>query len=146
MQTVYPYARGRLADWGDGKDMRLTEQHHIYATKDASLQVYAEWRQFWNVSKPVLVEKSPRHMLMTRLLLHWFTPERTSFLVILRHPLATMHYKWEAENQRFAVDCCEKEIRHWLKCHKALFEDVPPLRNVTVVQFEWLAAEKSQGF
>ena len=50
--------------------------------------MYAEWRRYWDVSKPILVEKSPRHIIMTRLLQHWFGADQTFFIVIMRHPLA----------------------------------------------------------
>ena len=69
--------------------MHLTE-HSTFAIERARDILYAEWRQYWHVERGILVEKSPRHALMTRLLQHWFTPERTSFVVLLRHPLATV--------------------------------------------------------
>ena len=64
----------------------------VLATEANRIKLYAEWRRYWQPSKPVLVEKSPRHMLMTRLLQWYFTPERTRFVVVLRHPIATV---WE---------------------------------------------------
>ena len=37
----------------------------------------------------MLVDKSPRNMLMMRLLQHWFGPDHTFFIVVLRHPLGS---------------------------------------------------------
>ena len=52
--------------------------------------LYAEWRRYWNVSKPILQEKSPIHALKMRFLQAMFTTERSSFIIVLRHPHATM--------------------------------------------------------
>jgi hypothetical protein len=38
----------------------------------------------------VLMEKSPRHAMMTTYLQEIFGPDRTFFIVLLRHPLATI--------------------------------------------------------
>ena len=68
----------------DAHDIIASDQQ---STRVTWVKVYGEWRRYWNVSRSVLVEKSPRHMLMTRLLQHWFTPLRTHFLIVLRHPV-----------------------------------------------------------
>ena len=89
--------------WGFNRDMHLDETSRFAtpAARDKAChvatahqpltrlrhQVYSEWRRYWDVSKPILIEKSPRHILMTRLLQHWFTPEQTLFVVVLRHPV-----------------------------------------------------------
>ena len=93
MQKVYPIRDERHALWGYAKDMHLNEISG-YATEANRIKLYAEWRRYWQPSKPVLVEKSPRHMLMTRLLQWYFTPERTRFVVVLRHPIATVREEY----------------------------------------------------
>ena len=42
------------------------------------------------MSRPVLMEKSPRHAMMTTYLQEIFGSDRTFFIVLLRHPLATI--------------------------------------------------------
>jgi hypothetical protein len=87
---VYPpHHDAGYFDWAYQPDMHLTEAS-AYATTDHRDRLYADWRMHWNVSKPILLEKSPRHCVMMRLLQHWFTAERSAFIVLLRHPLATM--------------------------------------------------------
>ena len=58
---------------------------------------------FWNMSKRVLVEKSPRHTIMTRFLQALATPEASRFLIIMRHPLAASHYQWSEAVQLLTV-------------------------------------------
>ena len=65
-QSVYPYQTGDN-NWAHNPNMRLDDSAPV-ATAACRDQLYAEWRPYWDVSKPVLVEKSPRHILMTRLL------------------------------------------------------------------------------
>ena len=68
-QYVYPAAKNGFS-WGLDKHMRLTDLGP-YANATCRDHVYAAWRQYWNITRPVLIEKSPRHILMTRLLEHW---------------------------------------------------------------------------
>ena len=87
-QSVYPSSSGKNPAFRTG--MRLLD-NSSYATTAARDQLYAEWRRLWQPhNHTILIEKSPRHSLMTRLLQYWFTPERTYFVVMLRHPLGTM--------------------------------------------------------
>ena len=70
-------------------DMPLNE-HSPLADDNTRDLLYAEWFRYWGHATPMLVDKSPRYSLMTRLLQHWFTPQRTYIIVLLRHPLATV--------------------------------------------------------
>ena len=65
------------------------------------------------MSKPVLLEKSPRHMMMTRLLQHWFGSERSTFVVVMKHPLSTIRDLWEFPDKYSFDDCGEEAIRNW---------------------------------
>ncbi len=87
-QSVYPSSSGKNPAFRPG--MRLLD-NSSYATTAARDQLYAEWRRLWQPhNHTILIEKSARHSLMTRLLQYWFTPERTYFVVMLRHPLGTI--------------------------------------------------------
>jgi hypothetical protein len=67
---------------------------------------------FWNISKPILAEKSPRHMMMTRLLQYWFTEQRSFFIAILRHPLAQSRANYWSRNHD--TTCGAAGVAHWL--------------------------------
>lgn len=145
-QTVYPPHVGLNHNWSYTPEMHLTELSTPYNTIESRDQLYAEWRRYWNVSKPVLIEKSPRHMLMTRLLQHWFTAERTFFVVVLRHPLATMKEMWTFRKIFNFSDCGENAIIHWLKIQRQLFEDMAQLHNVVLFHYEHFALGQSQEY
>ena len=105
-------------------------------------QLYAEWRRYWNTSKPILLEKSPRHMLMTRLLQYWFSAERSFFVVVLRHPLASIRHAWARSSQG---DCGSYALRTWFLLHEILFDDLKLIKNSVVVHYERFALGNAEG-
>ena len=121
--------------------MRLDESSTM-ATDACALQLYAEWRRFWEIDKPILVEKSPRHVVMTRLLQHWFTPERSFFIVILRHPLAVNSFlSSPAYNTVMCETCGSVFVQNWLDMYEMLFDDLNYIKNKAVLQYERLGDE-----
>ena len=136
IQSVYPPGEGSYFDWAFNKDMHLTEKSD-YATRENGVRLYSEWRNHWNLSKPVLLEKSPRHMLMTRLLQFWFG-SRAHFVAIIRHPLGMLHRRWERPEHKINRDCGEAAIQHWLHIYGALRDDLQSVSRKAVIKYEEL--------
>lgn len=149
-QSVYIPDSFGFAIWGYQKDMRLFENSSL-ATDYNCLELYKSWRPHWNNSRAVLLEKTPRHMLMTRFLQWYLTPERTIFLVILRHPLGTLRVLYEQRpggggpKSSFMEDCGARAIAHWLHIHDSLFEDLIYIRNSMLVHYERFALGDTLG-
>lgn len=59
----------------------MTESHSDISEK-ARDTLYREWSQYWDESKPLLLEKSPPHIIMARYLQAMFGPDRTYFPVM----------------------------------------------------------------
>jgi hypothetical protein len=80
-----PHTPGSL--WRDESDALAS------APKGSTL-LFAQWARYWDLSAPILVEKSPMNMLRTRFLDTLF-PEMASFAVVIRHPFGacTMQLK-----------------------------------------------------
>lgn len=123
--TAYAYAAHRTED----SDL---------CSKEGADHLYRSWSPYWNLEKNVLVEKTPNHMVMTRLLQCLFTPERTSHVILLRHPLGATYFKWKLPQQEEAMrlNCGENYIEHWLQQMDTVKEDLPHLRTARVVMFE----------
>ena len=86
------------------------------------------------------MEKSPRHTIMTRILQYWFTPGRSFFLVLLRHPLAAAKYSYfPSTHRRDARNCLGPFLEHWLHENEVLLRDLPHIRHRIVVHYETLA-------
>lgn len=97
----------------------MTETHEK-ATWQTAVMLYGVWGEYWDLSKyvscsfpqppslpphsrlslfvytgrPTLVEKSPPHLIKTRFFQKIFTPDRTRFVVVFRHPLASAHFRY----------------------------------------------------
>jgi hypothetical protein len=83
----------------------MTEAHALNSAA-SSRQLLSEWGAYWNLSKPVLLEKTPTDMLTSRLLQALLTPQGAPrgtfntrhFLFVTRHPIAVAlaHKRWQA--------------------------------------------------
>jgi hypothetical protein len=154
LQTVY---RGNGDRVVFSSFMYMTETSAL-VNEASRLRLYAEWSRYWDVSKPVLLEKSPQHvpivrferqsswsrlgqlLIMHRFLQAMFTPSRSLFLVVLRHPLAMLRKNHIRHN------CGEKRLKDWLEEKEMLFEeDIQHLHHVAVVHYEHLANNNTLG-
>jgi hypothetical protein len=136
LQTVYPPAR---AHGGPGRfalrpAAHLTEQSPLL-TPDAASRLLARWRPHWDLTRPVLIEKSPPNLLMTRFLQAAFPDAR--FLMVVRHPavVSLSTRKWARLRPLGAL------LDHWFAAHRRFEQDAPFLRRLLVVKYEHLVAD-----
>src|SRR5262245_29339768 len=68
LQSVYPKedAYGGGGRFGLHPDSHLTE--HSPRTADAGERLFAAWSPYWDLSKPILCEKTPANIVRTRFL------------------------------------------------------------------------------
>ena len=97
--------------------MHLSEHDMRFASNDQRDRLFEDWRPYFDLSKPYMLEKSPRHSIMTRLLQYYFTPPRTYFIALIKHPLATMREVWDSKPwtrvaSNFTEDCGEQALEH----------------------------------
>ena len=139
LQDVYSSDKpiGKPFAWALSPEANMDE-HHTLATAATRLRLYRCWRPYWDLTKPVLLEKSPRHTTMTRFLQSLFHETHTFFIVITRHPLGASegHYR----NR----ECGRQFLRHWVAMHNKLIVDLPFLKNAVVVQYEHLMLGDTQ--
>ena len=131
LQSVYPPA---LTYGGPGRfalDPRahLTESSRL-ATPDNAERLIASWTPFWDMSREVLLEKSPPNLVMTRFLQQMF-PE-ASFVVVARHPVAVTlaTAKWRTHTS------LRQLLEHWFVAHDLFCSDLAQLRRVHVLKYE----------
>ncbi len=136
LQDVYPAAR---AFGGPGRfalDPRahLTEDSPL-ATAENARRLAAAWSPHWDLSRPVLVEKSPPNLVMTRFLQELFPQAR--FVVIVRHPVvvALGTDKWLRGRS------LRTPVANWFAAHRTFLADLPHLRSVHVVRYESLVRD-----
>ncbi|HEV8098597.1 MAG TPA: sulfotransferase [Gaiellaceae bacterium] len=136
LQSVYPsdHEHGRPGRFGFAPEMHLTESSPLVSEQSAAT-LFEEWSPHWDLSRPLLLEKSPPNLLKTRFLQALFP--NAAFVVLVRHPipvsLATARWRRTRRYHRL--------LEHWLRCH-ALFEaDRDQLKRVYVTQYEQLVRE-----
>ncbi len=110
----------------------LTE-HDVHDRADAAARLLSAWSPLWDLSKPVLVEKSPPNLLRTRFLQTLFPT--ASFVVIVRHPIAVAH-----ATQFWAKSETGPLIEHWLHAHETFERDRPAIERLAFVRYEDLVA------
>jgi hypothetical protein len=137
LQTVYPAAQvwGGPGRFGFAPEAHFTEEQ---ASEEKAAQLFAEWSPHWDLTRPVLLEKSPPNLLKTRYLQGLFPGSR--FVVIVRHPIPVSipTARWRG-TRRY-----DRLFAHWLRCH-ALFEaDRARLEHVHVLTYEQLVREPEE--
>jgi hypothetical protein len=133
LQCVYPAAKesGGPGRFGFAPGSHLTEVSPLVSEESAS-KLFEEWSGHWDLSRPVLLEKSPPNLLKTRFLQALFPG--SAFVVIVRHPIPVSipTATWRG-TRRYG-----RMFEHWLRCH-ALFEvDRERLERVHVLTYEQL--------
>ena len=137
LQSVYPKGieLGGPARFGLDPRGRLTEQSPLVAGAGEAL--FRAWAPYWDLSKPVLCEKTPHNITRSRFLQAAFAD--SSFIFVSRHPIAyaLAIRKWE-NNRRIPLAV---SISNWLACYRAMNEDLPHLKRSLVVRYDDLAAD-----
>jgi Sulfotransferase family len=138
LQDVYPPARTYGGPGRFALDPRshLTEDSPL-ATADNARRLAADWSAHWDLSRPVLVEKSPPNLVMSRFLQELFPHAR--FVMIVRHPVvvALGTDKWLRGRS------LRTPMANWFAAHDTFLADLPSLRSVHVVRYESLVRDPS---
>ena len=130
LQTVYPVdgVYGGPGRFGFRRESHLTENSPL-VTDEKRRRLISEWSRHWDLSKPILVEKSPPNLVRMRFLQALFPGSYG--IVILRHPVAVSYATGKWSNTRL-----HNLIRHWLVCHERFSEDRPHLSRLMVLRYE----------
>ena len=138
LQTVYPPAKplGGPGRFAFHRDARLTERSPL-ATPASRDQLLREWQPHWDLSRPVLVEKSPPNLMRMRFL-HALFPEAT-FLMIVRHPVAVSY-----ATMKWTRSTVASLVRHWVLAHERFLEDARRVPSVWVVRYEDLMLDPTR--
>lgn len=141
VQDIYPtdLELGGPCHFGLHPNAHLTEDSPLL--KGARERLFRSWSPYWDLSKPVLCEKSPTNTLRSRFLQAAF-PE-ASFIFVSRHPVAyaLAVRRWNM-NHRLPL---APIIRNWIACYRYLAEDMPLLKKCLVIRYDDFAANPVAG-
>jgi hypothetical protein len=140
LQTVYP----RVRDYGGAGHFAFSPAAHLtetspYVGTESAATLLEQWKPYWDLSRPVLVEKSPPNLIMTRFLQELF-PD-AYFVMVVRHPvivtLSTRKWARKMTMKRLAA--------HWFRAHDLFAADAPAIRRLHVVKYEDLVGQPEQA-
>ncbi|HWC63629.1 MAG TPA: sulfotransferase [Rhizomicrobium sp.] len=135
LQSVMPLEKeyGGVGRFGFDPRAHLTETSPLN-TPGNGKKLLAEWSRHWDMSKPVLIEKTPSNLLRMRLLAALLPS--SSFIIVTRHPVASAlaTVKW-TEGNIFSLLC------HWAHCYRIARADAALLPRVLWTSYEAFVAD-----
>jgi len=113
------------------------DEHHEFATDKARACIYSEWAKYWDLSKPVLLEKTPLSLLHLRYR-QWLFPGVSASIIVVRHPLygCVIHPNKRNAKNFFNEEVIESALYHWFESHKYLVSNLPELEKYAIIMFE----------
>lgn len=144
LQDVYPKAKvhGGSGRFAFAPAAHLTEESPL-ARPESATALHAAWDPYWDLGRPLLLEKSPPNMVMGRFLQEIFPG--SALVVVVRHPVvvALSTKKWR---RFFSADPRKHQtltslVHHWVHAHEILRRDLDRLHRVHVLHYEDLMAD-----
>jgi len=136
LQSVYPAAKeyGGPGRFGFAPESHVTETSPL-ASEESARKLFEEWSPHWDLSRPLLLEKSPPNLLKTRFLQALFPG--SAFVVIVRHPIPVSipTARWRG-TRRY-----DRMFEHWLRCHALFEDDRKHLARAHVLTYEQLVRD-----
>ena len=161
LQKVYQPDRsfGGPGFFGFDPNSYLDESSDL-ATRRNAKKLFADWSEHWDLTKPVLAEKSPPNLVRARFLQALFPKSR--FIMIIRHPIAVScaTQKWTNLLSYLAQQTSGRGlppwfrsrlptlriplwilIKHWILTHEKLNKDTTHINNILTVRYENLTKD-----
>ncbi len=135
LQTVYPPAKfyGGPGVFGFSPEAHLTEASPLVTTENRT-RLVAEWSRHWDLSRPVLLEKSPPNLIRTRFL-QAMLPD-ACFVIITRHPIPVA-----LATRRWTGTSLPSLVERWLVCHEIFEQDWVSLHRLHTLRCEDFVAD-----
>lgn len=125
LQNVYP----RTSTYGGPGRFAFDERAHFTESSNivspiARATLLKDWSRYWDLSRPVLIEKSPTNLIRARFLQALFPGAK--FIFIVRHPIPVSHstQKFLHNIQKWTGQSESELIRHWLVAHDIFLNDL----------------------
>lgn len=132
LQTVFKPAReyGGLGAFAYHQKARLNESDADALSKDEKLRLNSEWATHWDLTKQVLVEKSPPTIIRAKYFQRLFPGSR--FIFLIRHPIPVSY----ATKRKRKEKTIPELMFHWAYAHALFLEDLPSIEKALVIRYE----------
>ena len=145
LQTVYQPGRayGGPGRFGFDPEAHLTEASPLVSDRSRE-RLLEEWGRHWDLSRGVLVEKSPPNLIRMRFLQALFPG--SYMVMMLRHPIAVAAATRQFGRARrmWKRMSYSSLIEHWLHCHELLIEDAAHIDHLLVMRYEEFVASPDE--
>lgn len=140
LQSVYKPALfyGGPGRFAFNEEARLDENSNLINEKNR-FKLLEEWGRHWDMSKSVLIEKSPPNLIRMRFLQELF-PD-AYFITIIRNPIAVSY-----ATQKWSKTTLENLLEHWLKAYGLYENDRPFLKREMLISYEELNDNSEKVF
>lgn len=130
LQTVFPSARvhGGPGRFAFDSRSHLTEASP-YLTAEARDRLLREWGAYYDLTKPVLLEKSPPNLIRSRYFQKLLPGAR--FVFVVRHPISVA-----LATQKWSGTSVVELVMHWHVAHSLMLSDLDLIDNYTVIRYE----------
>jgi hypothetical protein len=130
LQSVYPPAKdfGGPGKFGFYPEAYLAESAPLITNANRE-KLFSEWKQHWDLAKPVLLEKSPPNLIRMRFLQAMFPG--CYFIMMVRHPIAVSY-----ATQKWSETSLHSLFKHWLLCHESMERDRQHIERLFVLKYE----------
>ena len=130
LQTIFPPA---LKYGGPGRfafdlHSHLTESSEIIMPENRD-KLLCEWGAYYDLSKKVLLEKSPPNLVSSRFLQALFP--HTRFVFIVRHPIAVA-----LATKKWTNATIVELLLHWHVAYSVMLMDLPYIKDYIIIRYE----------
>jgi Sulfotransferase family len=136
LQNLYPTARahGGPGRFAFDESAHLTENDRSLVATCSAGGLWSSWAAHWDLSKRVLIEKSPPNLIRARFLQAVF-PE-AKFIFVIRHPLPV-----SGATQKWTNQPISELVQHWVQAHQIFRNDLPHVKSWAWLRYEDLTAD-----
>lgn len=130
LQSVIPTAHryGGPGEFALHPDAHLTQDSELINPENRN-RLLSEWGAYYDLQKPVLLEKSPPNLIRSRFLRQLFPGSR--FLFIVRHPIAV-----SLATEKWSSKAVTDRLLHWHAAHSIMLDDIDSADDCLVIRYE----------
>jgi Sulfotransferase family len=137
LQDVYPRTRSGMGRFALEPGAHLTEESHLVSPQNAQ-RLLSAWAPYWDLRSRLLLEKTPRNLVMGRFLQALFPG--SALIVVVRHPIVVSlaMEKWNpliTRKGRLHVSL-STQLKNWTTAHRQLVDDMAHRDRVLVLRYE----------
>ena len=137
LQDVYPRTHSGMSRFALEPGAHLTEDSDLVSAVNAQ-RLLSAWAPYWDLASPLLLEKTPRNLILGRFLQALFPG--SALIVVIRHPVVVSlaMEKWNpliSRKGRLHISL-STQLKNWTTAHRQLVEDMGHRSRVLVLRYE----------